>query len=156
MPVKYAELIEMPVGLVLEGSMVADAYEVNGVNPTNLIRTDQDWGVKVQWELRSLLAPLLSGEWRIQGLLERIGRDTPPTAIDHDLPVVKVHYHDGAFVSADHQMLWKADVKIAKGSVSPGTYKLVTVIQLYDDSGKPTAICGMGEQHGMINVFDPG
>lgn len=156
MPTTYFDPIEILHNLRMEGSLTADVYEVSEPDPntTNLIRFDQAWGIKVKWEIRGYLSHLLHGEWRVQALLERIGKDTP-AATDYDLPFVTVIYSSGTYNPADRQMLWDVDVKIKAKEVLPGAYKLVTLLQLYDD-GLPTAIAGMEEQRGIINVFDPG
>jgi hypothetical protein len=56
------------------GDIYAKVYEKDGVRPTNIIRTDQAWGVKIEWELKGSLAQYICGEWCIHLCLESIGK----------------------------------------------------------------------------------
>ena len=43
-------------------------------NPTNIIRTDQVWRVKIYWDLEGSLAEYICGEWHIRLCLKSIGK----------------------------------------------------------------------------------
>jgi hypothetical protein len=51
----------------------ATVYEVGGTGPTNIIRTDQDWYVDVEWEITGHLIHHLCGTWHVSVVLESIG-----------------------------------------------------------------------------------
>jgi hypothetical protein len=57
----------------LRGDISAEVYEVGGASPTSIIRVDQDWGVKIRWDLKGSLAPYICGKWCIHLRLESLG-----------------------------------------------------------------------------------
>src|SRR6185295_3736974 len=57
----------------LHGKIEADVFEVGGVSPTNIIRIDQDWFVRIRWELDGSLKSMICGKWCIHLHLESIG-----------------------------------------------------------------------------------
>jgi len=56
----------------LEGHMKAEVLE-NGKPSNNIIRTDQNWTVRVHWELEGALVPCICGYWCLSLFLESIG-----------------------------------------------------------------------------------
>lgn len=64
-----------------------------GVAPTNIIRTDQDWSVHVNWTVDGLITGMISGFWDLHVSLESIGPGaeldlTDPVLDDHLIPLV--------------------------------------------------------------------
>ena len=57
----------------LGGDISAEVYEVKGAKPVSIIRTDQEWGVKVRWTLKGSLAEFICGEWCLHLRLESLG-----------------------------------------------------------------------------------
>ena len=46
---------------LLSGYISADVYEIGGVSPTNIIRIDQDWLVRLNWALEGSLKSMICG-----------------------------------------------------------------------------------------------
>lgn len=67
----------------LAGDIFAEVYEVGGANPTSIIRADQEWGVKIRWDLEGSLAPFICGEWCLHLRLESLG---PGPELKLDVP----------------------------------------------------------------------
>ena len=57
--------VSLPVPF-LKGDIQAEVYEVGGASPVSIIRSDQDWGVKVRWQLEGSLLPFICGKWCIR------------------------------------------------------------------------------------------
>ena len=57
----------------LYGQISAQIYEKNGPEPTTIIRTDEEWGVRIYWDLKGCLAEYICGEWCVRVCLESIG-----------------------------------------------------------------------------------
>ncbi|WP_420641628.1 hypothetical protein [Candidatus Leptofilum sp.] len=57
----------------LAGEMHAVVLE-NGRPSNNVIRTDQNWSVRVDWKLEGALVPCIAGNWCVTLFLESIGR----------------------------------------------------------------------------------
>jgi len=57
----------------LVGDIFASVYEVGGVSPAAIVGVNQDWGVKVRWDLYGSLAPFICGEWCLHLRLESLG-----------------------------------------------------------------------------------
>ena len=57
----------------LGGSISAEVYEVKGVTPATIIRTDQEWGVKIRWQLEGSLAEFICGTWCVHLRMESMG-----------------------------------------------------------------------------------
>lgn len=53
--------------------LTATVYEVGGDSPTQIIRTDQDWYVDVEWTLTGPLRHHFCGKWYVSVQLESIG-----------------------------------------------------------------------------------
>ena len=143
---------ETPVDLApaLAGSIEADLYEVGGVAPTRIIRTNEDWYVDIKWELTGSIVPMLCGEWCIHLLMESIGPGEELKLHDYDNPY-NIHLNpcgDGKY----HTHL---DVK--KGTVKPEhcstPYKLVVAITYLTECHKPGPIAGFVELP-MVQFYD--
>ena len=57
-----------------DGEIYAKVYEYGGYKPTNIIRTDQSWGVSVKWKTSGKLVRMICGTWCVRIHLESIGR----------------------------------------------------------------------------------
>ena len=57
----------------LAGSIEAEVYEVGGASPTTIIDFDQEWGVKIKWQLTGSLVPFICGSWCISLFFESMG-----------------------------------------------------------------------------------
>ena len=57
----------------LGGGISAEVFEEGGVKPAFIIRTDQEWGVKVRWQLKGSLAEFICGDWCVHLRMESMG-----------------------------------------------------------------------------------
>lgn len=157
----YSSTIEVPTPIapnVYDGTMQAETFEIAEPGlpvTTNLIRTTQDWGIKVKWEMHGPLAVFLDADFHIRGFLESIGPGTeyaqPVTDIVvNTLSVPLTVTPDGPTRE------YEVDINIPKGTVEPHPYKLVAFIQLYSCCPKSHKypIAGMCELP-VVDIFEP-
>jgi hypothetical protein len=89
---------------LLYGDVTAKIYEKEGAKPTTIIRTDQEWGVKINWELKGSLAEYICGEWCIRVCLESIGHG-PERNWEYRIPLDPCgngnYYYDFKFKPGD-------------------------------------------------------
>jgi hypothetical protein len=139
------------------GNMSATTYEATGPGPqfapTNVIRLDQPWGVKVKWLMTGQLTKWLNANFHLNVVLERIG----PGA-DIALPTKVVNSLTGT-VGVDGigtpTRSYDEDIKVLAGGVPEGIYRVVTTLHLFDNlAGQPTPIAGFSDS-GMISIFKP-
>ncbi len=155
----YHNRIEVPRPLPsgsYDGSMEAHTYEVAepGVRATSrLIRTDQDWGVEVHWEMHGEEAHWFPGVFHLRTFLESIGPGPEyaiPALAD---PAVEKGTLDGTWYPADKQRLYSQNIEIKANTINPGTYKVVTLLQLCAQDGRKLPIAGMVEGP-ILDIFE--
>lgn len=115
----------------------ANIHEVTSPTmPTNIIRTDQDWFVHLQWRLTGSLVPLIGGTWLIQTYLESIG---PGPEFEVNAPGMSLAVNPN---SPNY------DVKfhVQAGAVPEGSYQMVTTIKFRDQTGRPGPLTGFYEE----------
>lgn len=128
--------------IALAGAITrADIVEQGGVAPINNIRSDQDWGVEVDWYLEGWILNSaffqFLGEWTVTLYLESMG------------PGVEYEFSTTVPVSvfapvAPNRRDYTATVALSAGDVVPGTYKGVVAIT-YAAGGTPGPIAGHTE-----------
>ncbi len=136
------------------GSLEAFVFEATGPGPkyppTNVIRTDQPWGVTVKWEMDGALVLWLNANFQIQVVLERMG----PGA-DFALPPVIVGTLTGTLTNPPPSRNYTHNVNVVPGAIPSGIYRVVVALHLFDDtSGSPTPIAGFADC-GYIDIFQP-
>lgn len=124
----------------LDGEIYAEVYEVGGARPTSIIRTDQDWGINLHWDLKGSLAPFICGRWCVHVFLESMGPgpelkiDSNPKYIPLD-PCGKGEYY--------------FDFRVPRGRVTgehcSTPYKLVVTVTYLTACDKPGPIAGFVE-----------
>lgn len=146
--------------LAYEGVMAATVYEGSAfvtATPNNIVRTSQDWGVRVQWTISGANRPLVealapAAEFRLFVFLERIG---PGAGVPLPAPAAIENITAGAIVGSDRT--YTRDLQFTAGSVSDGTYHLTAMVQLYNNPapvGTPQAAAGFIELP-MVLFFTP-
>jgi hypothetical protein len=122
----------------LYGDVSAAIYEKDGVKPKTIIRTDQEWGVRVYWELKGSLAEYICGSWCVRVCLESIGkgpeRNWEYKGIRLD-PCGKGEYR--------YDFKFKPDEITADFCSTP--YKLVVTVTYISECHKPGPIAGFVE-----------
>jgi len=79
-----------PFTTTLDVTLKATVFEIGGVAPTNIIHTNQDWYVEVEWEVTGQLLHHLGGTWHLSVVLDSIGPGLdyqfpdPPASIPMD------------------------------------------------------------------------
>ena len=135
-----------------QGTLQAAAFEGVGpiFPPSNIVRRDQPWGIKVDWEVHGPLVNYFDAEFRIRVYLESMGPGT-----EYELPIEIVATLDPLFPPVAGQRIYTKNINIAAGTIDVGVYKIATVIHVFErSSGNPTPIAGFVEG-GMVFVFDP-
>ncbi len=122
----------------LGGEIYAKVYEVKGAKPTTIIRTDQEWGVEVHWDLKGSLAPFICGEWCVHLCLESMGPG-PELRLDH--PHIPLNPCGDGEYDCDFRV--KPYVVTGKDCSTP--YKLVVTVTYLTACEKPGPIAGFVE-----------
>jgi hypothetical protein len=144
------------------GAMEAALYELTAPGDpivTNLIRTDQKWGVKIDWTMKGNLAEWINAQFHLRLCMESIG-----THPEYELPVagpvevatlsvpLKTIVLPGGGVEYQRCYSQQIEFDPAEFTIAAGPYKPVTLIQLYDDeANQPVSVCAAYE--GTIVTF---
>ncbi len=151
---------ESVIAPVYDGTMTSVVYEGSPFTvptPNNIIRTDQDWGVHIEWTMSGVALLFLENfnpdaVFRLLTYLERIG---PGAGAVLPNPAMEVPITAGTL--AGNTRTYTADLQFPAGSVPVGNYHLTSVVQLYHDAapaGTPVPIGGFIELP-MVMFFNP-
>ncbi len=154
-------VIEIPVPIaptIYNGTM--DGYVFELAEPglpvtTNLIRTTQDWGVKVKWTMTGPLASFLEAEFHLKVFLESIGPGNeyslPPADVIVNTLSVPLTFPGGVPTRE-----YAVDIPIPAGTVEPHPYKIVAFLQLFSccPGNRKYPVAGMYELP-ITDVFEP-
>ena len=102
--------------------------------PTTVIRTDQDWYIKMDWKTSGPLNYLICGRWQLQVLLEEMGKG------EHDV--------DNSIVFekfASKPAAYSKEVRFRAGDLPEGVFKLVATIKLLGPNDVPGPVVGFAE-----------
>jgi hypothetical protein len=116
----------------------------------NVVQTNQDWEVRIQWRQSGNLCNAMAGTWKVKLYLEQMGLG------EFDLGVAGEATQN--FVAADPHIYAPpnpAPIKIAAGVVPVGVYRLVLTINLAGPQGWPCPITAYGDG-GLIQVYQAG
>ncbi|GAA3201282.1 hypothetical protein [Actinocorallia longicatena] len=67
---------QIPPGFALttlSGLIRAEVVDVNGNPPGNVIKADQDFAIKYEWELSGTAVPMICGKWLLRVLHDEVG-----------------------------------------------------------------------------------
>jgi hypothetical protein len=139
-----------------QGTLNAFTFEKSGPGPqfppSTVIRTDQDWGVQIDWTMEGPLTEWIDANFHINVYLESMGPGPefalPPLIINtKSVPV--------ALVGGAKQRSYSEQVLVNAGDIPAGVYRVVTTLHLFEAaSGTPTPVAGFID-NGMVNLFDP-
>jgi hypothetical protein len=124
-------------------AQVCEVEEHEGVEtPTEIIRTGQNWSIKVWWETIGALNCLMCGYWKVRVYLEQFG------AGEYDLPnnIIDVPFHSEPYS-------YHGEIKFNPGDLKAGVYKGVVTVQLYGSKGVPGPIVAFAEL-GWLHFYD--
>jgi hypothetical protein len=141
---------------LLTGTISAPAVtEVGGVTPNNIIRTDQDWQIKIDWSLQGSLlgTPFFSfrGEWVVRVYLESMGPSN-----EYEIPIggSGAHVSVATFTpDGPSKRDYTTTINIAPNAVDPGIYKMVVAVTYESSPGVPGPIAGFHEG-GMLQLYE--
>ena len=125
----------------LGGDIYAEVYEVGGAKPTTIIRTDQEWGVKLHWDLKGSLAPFICGEWCIHLFLESMG-PAPELKLD---PYPKYEMPLDPCGDGEYYFDFRVKPGIVTGQHCSNPYKVVVTVTYLNACHKPGPIAGFVE-----------
>ena len=125
----------------LHGSIQATVHEHGGTAPTNIIRTDQAWGVNLAWQIHGPLVPMICGWWCLHIFMESIGPG-PEFALPDPGPEI--------LIPVDHingNYSYHFDVPAGRVTADHcGTpYKVVVAITYKTQYGTPGPLAGFVE-----------
>lgn len=143
-----------------DGTMTALVYEGSAFTvptPNNIVRTDQDWGVRVEWTMCGTNRPILeafnpNAEFRLLVYLERIG---PGAGAQLPSPAAVMPILGGTVAAGCRNYV--EDLQFNAGTIGAGTYHLTTVVQLYNGptpGGTPQPAAGFIELP-MVQFYNP-
>lgn len=107
--------------------------------PTTIIRTDQNWYVKVEWDTEGPLVPLIAGKWHLHVYLESIGPGDDYELFD------KYNEHDIELPAEAGPVHYHMHPDIDKMQVKAGAYKLVVTVTYTNRIDKPFPMAGYWE-----------
>ncbi len=142
-----------PYEAVYQGTLdEARSYEKNNIGvdiPATLIRSDQDWGVHVQWTMTGNLVQNLDEEFCVTLYLE----DLSPA--DKDIQLGPIAQRTNPTGSTGPTMeVYQLNIKARAGQVPVGLYKPSVLIQLFDvpGTGAPWPVAAFAELP-IINIY---
>ena len=130
----------------------AFSFETSNIgvdNPATLIRSDQDWGVHVQWTMSGSLVQNLDEEFRVTLYLE----DLSPADKDVQLgPIPQRTNPTGS--GGPTTEVYQLNIKAPAGTVPVGLYKPNVLIQMFDNpgTGAPWPVACFAELP-IINIY---
>jgi len=134
--------------LYLGGEIYAEVYEVGGASPTAIIRTDQEWGVKMHWDLKGSLTEYICGEWCVHLFLESMGPG-PELKLDARREIPLNPCGDGEYY---YDFRVKPGVVTGKHCSTP--YKVVVTVTYLTACHKPGPIAGFVEGP-IVQFYEP-
>ena len=123
------------------------------LDPNHVLQNDQEWFVKVRWEVKGLVAPGLGGDWNIRVNLESMGEGFEGTLQKLIVPV--------SAVAPNLTRTYETTITMPKPETIPNlipeTYKLIVAITHTNTGGgitKRTRMAGFYEGP-LLEFVDP-
>lgn len=134
----------------ITGTIKAAVYEKGGVKPTNIIHSDQDWYIDVEWSISGHLINLLYGFWEVQVGLESVGLGKEYTLPLHDAePIPMKPCEDGGKY---HTRIEFPAGKIKVGPGKATVYELAVTVVACDACGNPALFHGYANDASVMIV----
>lgn len=118
-----------------------ELWESSQINPVNVIRTNERWGVMLKWKTTGGLNDVLAGNWIIKCLVEEMGASEAPDLPSFQLPVEPAPYD------------YSYKCEFAAGLLKPGVYKLVVAITVVGEKNLPGPFALLGDGP-LFQVYD--
>jgi hypothetical protein len=126
---------------LFHGHLQTQVLDPHGQPASTIIAKDDDFHLKVSWQLHGTLVPALCGKWHVTAFLESIGPG----------PEYKVPLGDYDMDKSSYDFEYPIHPKIL--NMEPGPYKLVTVITATNKFGKPMPFAAF-EESPMLQVYE--
>ncbi|MDX2039654.1 MAG: hypothetical protein SF097_00310 [Acidobacteriota bacterium] len=131
----------------LSGTIEADVYEQGGVAPTTIIDYDQEWGVKIKWQLSGSLVPFICGSWCVSLYFESMGAG----------PEFDLHRTHTLELNPCGSGKYDYDFRVPRGTIRKEhcgrPYKVVAAVTFVTKCGKPGPMAGYVEGP-MIQFYE--
>lgn len=114
-------------------------FETTPDTPTNIIRSNESWGVKFEWNTAGPLNFIMAGTWKLECFLEKMGPTEAPSLPSQTTPIV----------SAPNAY----NKTLTFPGMAAGVYKLVAVLNAKGPGGVPGPISCMAEGP-MVQFYD--
>jgi hypothetical protein len=132
---------------LLYGDVQASLYERDGVRPKTIIATDQEWGVKVYWQLKGSLAEYICGDWCVRVCLESIGKGPEQNWESRKIPLNPCGNGE-----------YEYDFRFKPGDITADfcstPYKLVVTVTYQTECQRPGPIAGFVELP-IVQFYQP-
>lgn len=149
-PFVKSEFEIFPVISDLRGGIKAEVLEDEGVDPTTIISTNQDWRVKVDWYIKGHLVRHMCGSWCLNVVLESIGPGT-----EYSLPKGGVEIPMDPCGNGEYS----ETIRIPAGTIDPndcGTlYVLAVTLTSKDPCEKPGHIAAYAKGPNLMFYDGP-
>ena len=146
------QMLNIPTALDKPNLLILDAtvIEEGGVAPSNIIGSDQNWIIHIEWEFTDAEPAFLTGDWLVQAYLESMGPGTeyaiPPSSGD------RVSLASGTQIAINDYRYSHA-IKVIAGEVNVGVYKLVVSVAKESEIGAPRDLVNFLEK-GIVQVYN--
>jgi hypothetical protein len=154
MPVSYPNEIESPTGTGFDGTMDAEVFEATEpgqFNSTQLIRTTQDWAIRVYWEMHGAWPPFGWFDFDVTAFYESIGAGPEGTLGAVTVNSLSVPLAGGQRVYGTMPVV---EIPVLAGTLPVGLYNLAVALQPRFVGGPPMPFAGLVELK-PVNIFAP-
>ena len=123
------------------GDIQTQVSDPHGIAPTTIISMQDDWHLKVDWQVNGSLVPSICGKWHVRAYLESMGPGPEILVANRDIEFTgNSDYSETFFIGPNVPNV-------------EGAYKLVTVITSTNKLGLPSPFAAYDE--GPILQFYP-
>jgi len=153
MSTPFESLLPLPLAGTLNDIVV---FEELPVNVSQIIRTTENWGIKISWQMSGPAAHLfllMAEKWHVRMQLESIGGG-PEYRLPAGSPLV-VDYSAGTVISPTIRQWNDITLNVPAGTVQAGVYKMTLTVQLADPAPGNTLRAMVAFTEGvLINFYD--
>ncbi len=121
----------------ITGAVILDPSDPG--TPVTVIETDDNWYIKLDWQIAGLFAPYVDGTWTVKAFLDDLDGGPFSGQVGS---TVKLPLSSAAPLPAPRQ--YNTLIKVDAGKVPEGLYQL-TIAITYDHSGKRLSMAGFYE-----------
>jgi hypothetical protein len=135
----------------MQGTISAEIVDTSGIPSSRIIRTTDNWQVRVNWTLSGAGAAFVSPneKWVVRVFVESIG----PGFETLMPPAAEIQATGGTNQVYNHTFTFPPNANMAHPTFS-GVYKVVVVLTLKDPMGNPLPVAGFSEEP-IIQFYRP-